>query len=543
METYRWHESRKNLFKAEKSTLKEGLEGIFELSSLEEKNGRIVVSGRLEFDENKYQTLRIVFPTKYPAAPPKVLPIDNGNVKHFNKGNQYQDGAMCLMRTADWNSKTHNVGRVLKRSQKWLSSVHSEEGFSPDEIVDEATAPLKQVGQVLLPEDFNFPSYARTGKFVLTQFKPNYYILETNVLQDKTFGLQVGQEVFKWYKFDNGITFKNLFESSNGKKLFKILKNNFGEDFNQGAIPNIGLYLPDDPNPWHFFKTARNQRGVQLNYLLCRNIDRELYHRTKDLFDDQILKDKKVTVIGIGAIGSEVSRSLARNGVGNFDLIDKDTFEIGNSVRHAADLFYIGEPKVQVGKRLILRSNPNINVNCYHVNVLDDDGLLEKSLSSSDLCLVLTAEDSVDYMINDLYTPQFDIPFIFGRVSQGGVSGSIQVVKYQETPCLRCLANQNLDTLPKPDGEFELNELSPEYGSCSSPPLPGSEIDTKEIALQASRIALQELLSEEESTYPSSNGNQYYWHGPMGSKEMKPFKWEITNHELDAECNICSTQE
>lgn len=543
MVPYRWHESKENLFKAEKSTLKRGLDGIFELADLKEKDGRIVVSGSLEFGENKIQTLKIVFPTKYPVAPPKVFPLDNNNdVKLFNRGNQYSSGSMCLLRTADWNSKIHNIGWVLKRSQKWLSSAHSEEGFSPDEIVEELPVPRKYGGQVLLPKDFNFPRFARTGQFELTQFKPNHYILEKNVLEDKTFGLQVGQEVFKWYKFDKGITFTDLLPSSNLNKLLEILSREFGENFSLDNLPNIALYLPSDPNPWHFFKIASKQRGqVKLDYLISRNIGRELYHRTKDLFDDQILKNKKVTVIGVGAIGSEVSRSLARNGVGNLDLFDKESFEIGNSVRHAADLFYIGESKVQVVKRLILRSNPNISVNPYHVNVLDDNGLLEKSLSSSDLCLVLTAEDTVDYSINDLYIPQFDIPFIFGRVSRGAFSGSIQVVKYQETPCLRCLASQNLDTLPKPDEELGLNELAPEYGSCSNPPLPGSEIDTKEIALQVSRIALQELLSDNDSTYPSSHGNQYYWHGPMGSKKMEPFKWEVANHERESECSICST--
>lgn len=245
-----------------------------------------------------------------------------------------------------------------------------------------------------------------------------------------------------------------------------------------------------------------------------------------------------MTIIGLGAIGSEVAKSLAKNGVGHFNLFDHDTFEIGNSIRHAADLFYIGEYKVDVVKQLILRSNPNISVNPYRVDILNDSGLLENSLRESDLCIILTAEDSVEYLINDFYIKNFNIPFIFARASMGAFSGAIQVVD-TESACLRCLSKENLDYLPKPKAEIRLSELKPEYGSCSSPALPGSEIDTKEIALQVARISLQCLLNDENSSYPKLLNKQLYWHGPYGSTEKEPFMWEMKNLKKSIDCTIC----
>ncbi|MEQ8534752.1 MAG: ThiF family adenylyltransferase, partial [Imperialibacter sp.] len=257
------------------------------------------------------------------------------------------------------------------------------------------------------------------------------------------------------------------------------------------------------------------------------------------IFNDKLLGGKRVTIIGLGALGSEVGKSLARNAVGHFNLFDNDTFEIGNSVRHAADLFYIGENKVEVVKQLIQRSNPNITVNSYCLDVLDDNGQLEKSLLNSDLCLVLTGEDSVDYLLNDKYITNFHISLIFARVSAGGLSGSVQIVNHNSS-CLRCLSKRGLDYLPKPKTDIQYSELKPEYGSCSAPAVPGSEIDTKEVALQVSRVALQVLLANENANYSQLLGSQYYWHGPFGSSEQPPFTWEIKDYPKDKVCSICS---
>ena len=197
---------------------------------------------------------------------------------------------------------------------------------------------------------------------------------------------------------------------------------------------------------------------------------------------------------------------------------------------------------MEVARQLISRTNPNITINPYHLDVLNESGILDQRLSESDLCIVLTGEENVDYMINDYYLPKFNIPYIFARVSAGAVSGSVQVVEFQKTPCLRCLATKSVDTLPKPKKPVSFKELPPEFGSCSTPAVAGSEVDTKEIALQVSRIALQKLLENESNNYPSTIGNQFYWHGPYGSKKRNPFEWEVKNLRKHKDCHICGLQ-
>ncbi|MDD4993461.1 MAG: ThiF family adenylyltransferase [Paludibacter sp.] len=560
METHEWHKhpSFKNLFESEIGTLQRGLMGDFKLFQLiipDQASGRVVALGELTFGEKQKQKVQIVFPTKYPFAPPAVIACnfivdDTGKILSpiqptlFGKGNQYTDGKMCLFEQKFWKKEEHNIGWALRRAQNWLISAHSPEGFKREDIIEEYPAHMAHKGQVLIPKKILLPTNVKSGQFLLTQFKPFHYILESNILSESTFKLNIGQEIFKWYVLEEGITLKMLLPTLTGQDVVNLYANYLHENILEGeSIKNIALYLPSEDKEWHFFKIRTQTEGNQITvhqpiYYISRIIENELYLRTKDIFDDKILQRKRVTIIGLGAIGSEVAKSLAKNGIGHFNLFDMDTFEIGNSIRHAADLFYIGEPKTDVVKQLILRSNPNITVNSYRIDVLNDTGFLEASLKESDLCIVMTAEDSVEYLINDYYIKNFNIPFIFARASLGAFSGSIQVVD-SHSACLRCLSLETADYLPKPKEDIRLNELKPEYGSCSSPALPGSEIDTKEISLQVARISLQCLLKGEKSIYPQLLNKQFYWHGPYGSVAKDPFTWEMQNLKKHKDCNIC----
>ncbi len=558
MKAYRWHEqdSLQNLYKTELDVLKNGLGGDFvlkDLIGLDITQGVVTVTGLLKYGENKEQGVLIVFPTKYPYYSPKIISVDitekEGkpaiSVHFFGKGNQYSDGEMCLFRKNVWDRNKHNIGWMLRKAQKWLLSATSAEGFKPEEIVDEVPMYMSHSGQVLIPSDFDPKPNERSGQVTLTQFKPNHYILTKNVLSSEPFKLSLGDEVFNWFALPSGITFKEVLPAPTTEHLINLFKNYFGSNIlNKSGLVNIALYVPDDQMKWHFFKIQVQAIGAQVVmggvvYYISRIISNELYLRTKDVFSNHILEQKRVTIIGLGALGSEVARSLARNGVGTFHLFDNDIFEIGNSIRHAADLYFIGEGKTEVAKQLIHRTNPNIIVNSYPVDVLQDNGMLELSLENSDLCIVLTGEDAADYMINDLYASSHDIPFVFAGVSIGGMSGSIQVVS-KNTACLRCLSLMNVDTLPKPKNKVQLSELPPEYGNCSSPALPGSEIDIKEVALQVSRVSLQLLLAGGLNGYPENYGSLLKWHGPMGSKEQEPFTWEIKRIEKCTDCEICN---
>lgn len=77
----------------------------------------------------------------------------------------------------------------------------------------------------------------------------------------------------------------------------------------------------------------------------------------------KVLQNSKVAIFGIGGVGSYALEALARGGIGNFILIDKDEVDETNINRQIiANHKTIGMPKVEVAKDRILDINPSANI-------------------------------------------------------------------------------------------------------------------------------------------------------------------------------------
>lgn len=76
-----------------------------------------------------------------------------------------------------------------------------------------------------------------------------------------------------------------------------------------------------------------------------------------------ILKSKKVMVLGVGGVGGFVVEALARAGVQNFVVVDNDVVSLSNINRQIIALHStIGMKKVEVIKERILDINPEAKV-------------------------------------------------------------------------------------------------------------------------------------------------------------------------------------
>lgn len=98
-------------------------------------------------------------------------------------------------------------------------------------------------------------------------------------------------------------------------------------------------------------------------------MEESAFCRTKILIGDEgleKLKNAKVAVFGVGGVGSFVVEALARAGVGNFVLIDKDQVSLSNINRQLiATHETIGKLKVDVAKKRILSINPEAKVETF----------------------------------------------------------------------------------------------------------------------------------------------------------------------------------
>jgi tRNA A37 threonylcarbamoyladenosine dehydratase len=105
------------------------------------------------------------------------------------------------------------------------------------------------------------------------------------------------------------------------------------------------------------------------------------------------LHNSRVTVVGLGAVGSYAVEGLARAGVGHFRLIDFDKIQTTNINRQLYALeSTIGRPKCDVAKERVLAINPHCHVEAMNIFVHRDT--IDQVLSDSPH-LVIDAIDSL----------------------------------------------------------------------------------------------------------------------------------------------------
>lgn len=80
-----------------------------------------------------------------------------------------------------------------------------------------------------------------------------------------------------------------------------------------------------------------------------------------------ILKKSRVAVFGVGGVGGYVVEALVRSGIGEIDLIDKDTVALSNLNRQIiATRDSLGRSKVEVMRERIMQINPECIVHTHH---------------------------------------------------------------------------------------------------------------------------------------------------------------------------------
>jgi len=145
------------------------------------------------------------------------------------------------------------------------------------------------------------------------------------------------------------------------------------------------------------------------------------------------LREKKVAIIGLGALGTVASELLIRMGIGNLLLIDRDIVEESNLTRQ--NLFYeedLGRSKVFAAKEKLSRINSQCLVS---IRAIDLNFENISFLKEADLILDCTDNLQTRFLIND-YCRKEKIRWIFASAIK--TSGYVLPI-LPEGPCLNCL--------------------------------------------------------------------------------------------------------
>ena len=88
--------------------------------------------------------------------------------------------------------------------------------------------------------------------------------------------------------------------------------------------------------------------------------------------DQEVLRNARVGIAGLGGAGGMEAHALARLGIGHFHLADLDRFELSNFNRQmGASLKSIGRKKTEVTKEMIESINPGAEVTVFGEGIYD----------------------------------------------------------------------------------------------------------------------------------------------------------------------------
>lgn len=215
------------------------------------------------------------------------------------------------------------------------------------------------------------------------------------------------------------------------------------------------------------------------------------------------LKDKRVVVVGAGAVGAPVAVDLARNGCATLDIIEHDIVEPGNSVRWPLGTSAWARNKAFALRDFLIREYPGTQVNA-HPHFLGfagqdgqqrDDDLLDALLAEANLVVDGSASHGVTMLLASR-CHEAGVPFV-SLFATPTLEGGAVVRHAGDGGCPNCLEHAWHDKSIEPPpgrGAGEGDLIQPP--GCSERTFLGADFDLRELSLQAVRLVVETLGGE-----------------------------------------------
>lgn len=150
-----------------------------------------------------------------------------------------------------------------------------------------------------------------------------------------------------------------------------------------------------------------------------REIRKEVHHlqffdRQKNIISPAVqekMKNTKIVIVGIGALGQMVSEGLVRSGFYHLTLIDGDTISYSNFNRQIfANNKTLGLSKVEVAKQALLEINPRAHIQIFNQYVQGDLELLND-------CILIDCTDHISSkLLLERLALTHQVPLVHGAI-------------------------------------------------------------------------------------------------------------------------------
>lgn len=177
--------------------------------------------------------------------------------------------------------------------------------------------------------------------------------------------------------------------------------------------------------------------SLDINVNDCKPIYYNLFSSKRNLQKNDISpvyipnhKNKKVLVVGAGALGNFAALNLVLSGFKNIDIIDGDKIDETNLNRQI--LFYqkVNKPKVNIIKERLNELSEDVNINVFDKFLTEND---YKLFEDSQYDLILGCLDNGETRrLVDRFAEEYNIPYIDGGTTPS--SGQVAIFYPNKTP-------------------------------------------------------------------------------------------------------------
>lgn len=416
--------------------------------------------------QTQARTMEIVFDKGWPYQPPRVY------VQGLATSHSTLDDLVCLWREGDASLQWETLDGLFRQIEHW--SEQANNGWKDDDLPFDAYLNFKDKWQVMATFQFELlrTEIGSWGNLVGT-FTTNPDVLTLRAGLPSTAGDLSGL----WFRVGQlrAPPPRNLSElaqhlnRAQRKGLRRALSRRRSP---AGLRPSGGVDIMLFAWEWRdrphllVMGLAGTADSVEAGVLMAEPND----HQTLKLRagpDAEILKDRRVVVFGVGALGGHVAVALAESGVESVRIVDRDFLSPGNVVRHVAGHPQVGKLKVVSVNAVIEDHAPWTKVDpiAPPVNPAGKDEIAQL-VSDVDLVVDATGNDAFVYPVA-IVAQELGKPFVSGALFRGGFIGRVQRKALDsDAPISNRLESTNYPTIPP--GDTELETAEPDLG-CSAP--------------------------------------------------------------------------
>lgn len=297
------------------------------------------------------------------------------------------------------------------------------------------------------------------------------------------------------------------------------------------------------------FKPKSHRASAQLAMVEAKSLNRFRIERMDPEYllprggTTTALRQKKVVVLGCGAVGSAVCDQVASAGVGRLEIVDKETLTSANVHRHLLGVDSNNSSKAGAVAEFLQRKFPHLSILGWQTKA--EEYILK--VKDADLVFNCTGDETYGLHLNDSHFSSW--PIVHAWVDPLDLGGHALLSLPAQPGCFRCifaddatLGLYNAASFTEPGQDFTRT-----FSGCAGVFVPFSRMDAALIAVHATRLALKTLSSSESKpTLLSLPGAQEEFEKTEFKKSkrvdlVKPCGLLMEHGFKNPNCPVCSS--